>query len=187
MAERPEQFEGSDSFESSSHSECCLAKIHVVPRVSTWKEVTVAQAPWLPVRRLESPLEPDLTLLSLVIGTNSPCAVSLRLALPQNCWKGISDWTKLSRSLQPSEVGISLFAKPRDGGKLSPSHPRCLLRPSFSSGRRRYTRESPNNIQLCREAGAGTGRDGLSTRAARTATTLGRRSWCTEYVPNSWI
>ena len=104
------------------------AKIHVVPRVSTWKEVTVAQAPWLPVRRLESPLEPDLTLLSLVIGTNSPCAVSLRLALPQNCWKGISDWTKLSRSLQPSEVGISLFAKPRDGGKLSPSHPRCLLR-----------------------------------------------------------
>jgi hypothetical protein len=51
-----EQLEGSCSFSDSS--KCCLAEIHAVPRGHTWREATVAQVPWLYVRRFASPLEP---------------------------------------------------------------------------------------------------------------------------------
>jgi hypothetical protein len=60
-----EQLEG--SFDDSSKYR--LAEIHAVPRGHTWREATVAQAPWL-----ESAVSKRrLSRISvLVIGTNSP-------------------------------------------------------------------------------------------------------------------
>lgn len=156
----------------------CLVEIHAVPRGHTWKEATVSQAPWLPVRRLESPLEPDLTLSSLFIGTNSPCAVS---HFPRTVGKELVIGHSVRGHCSPRSRYFVIRSYPRRRRSF-PIEPSLPL-PSYilSFGKRRYTKESPNNIQCSRK----TESVYTFTIAARTATTLG--SWCTEYAPNSWI